>query len=76
MEKSLSAIIDSFTAIVTDLGAAIVILAILVSGVLLATAGTSTRRAELGKHGITYAILGALVIALAKTTAAYFLGFK
>ncbi len=76
MEASLKAIIDSFVTIATDLAAGVVVLVIIIAGFMLASAGTNTRRAEMGKHGLGFAILGALVIALAKTTATYLLGFK
>jgi hypothetical protein len=76
LEGSLDAIIQSFITILTDLAAGVVVLVIIVSGLLLASAGSSVRRAELGKHGLAFAIAGALVIALAHTTATYLLGFK
>jgi hypothetical protein len=75
VEASLNAIIQSFITIATDLAAGIVVLVIIIAGFMLASAGTNSRRAEMGKHGLAFAILGALVIALAKTTATYLLGF-
>ncbi len=76
MEASLKAIIDSLTTIAISVGAGVVVLAIIVSGILIATAGPSQRRAEMGKHGLTYAMFGAVILALAKTIASYLGGFK